>query len=276
MPYAKVLPIRSAKALSGKLAYIANANHVNHICKIVETPSYHLIQNAAQFLAKTVASIRDINMRRRVGRKTSNLADEIIIRMPDFSNLTDDERDAFVKTTLTDFCPDSPAVAAWHLDKYNGSCDVHILVANFVDAYPPKTRRSSAFNPIAAVRATSDIITDTLNGRRLEKGITPITAMREVRKQSLKQRGLSTLAEQLARLMPFAAEELPEKIASLGHKVTRCNAKGNTVSVCLDGGKKAHRFFMDRLLADTACLAGGLPSVGDIEIAGVSTDIEIS
>jgi hypothetical protein len=196
--------------------------------------------------------------------------------MPDFSNLTDDERDAFVKTTLTDFCPDSPAVAAWHLDKYNGSCDVHILVANFVDAYPPKTRRSSAFNPIAAVRATSDIITDTLNGRRLEKGITPITAMREVRKQSLKQRGLSTLAEQLARLMPFAAEELPEKIASLGHKVTRCNAKGNTVSVCLDGGKKAHRFFMDRLLADTACLAGGLPSVGDIEIAGVSTDIEIS
>ena len=56
MPYAKVLPIRSAKALSGKLAYIANANHVNHICKIVETPSYHLIQNAAQFLAKTVAS----------------------------------------------------------------------------------------------------------------------------------------------------------------------------------------------------------------------------
>lgn len=275
MPYAKVVPISSAAALSGKIAYLSDASHANHLDKTVEGLSLHGVQSTAEFLAKTVATVREINERRRRGRKIRNLVDEIIIRTPDLSNLSASERDTFVKTILTDFCPDSPAVAAWHLDKYNGSCDVHIIVANFIDVYPAKTRRSSAFNPIAVVRATSDRITDILNVRRREIGVAPIVTMADVRKQNLKQRGLATLAARLAPMLPFPTADLPEKIASLGHKVTRYNAKGNTVSVCLSGASKAHRFFVDKLLTDAACLAYGVPSVGGGDIAGVYNDIQM-
>ena len=277
MPYAKVLPIRSAKALSGKIAYLTNANHVNHTDKIVEAASCHRIQSAAEFLSKTVSTIRGMNARSRRGRKIRNLADEIIIRLPDLANVTAQERATFLETTIADFCPDSPAYGVWHLDKYNGSADLHLIVSNFIDSYPPKTRRSSAFNPIAIVRASSDRITDIINARRREQGGTAIITMRDVRKNRIKQRGMTTLAEQLAPLQPFSSAELPEKIASLGHKVTRYNAKANTVSVCLDGGKKAHRFFVDKLLAETASLGGDTDeSGGGMDIAGVSTDIEIS
>jgi hypothetical protein len=276
MPYAKVLKIASEQSLSGKLFYIANATHVNHICKTVESASFYHVQNAAQFLAKTVSAIRDINARRKHGRKTRNLAEEIIIRMPDFSNLTDEERSIFVKTTLSDFCPDSPAVAAWHIDKYNGSCDVHIIVANFEQVYPLKTRRSSTYNPIAVVRATSDRITTILNARRLQNGIVPIVTMSEVRKRNLKQRGLATLAEQLAPMLPFSAANLREKIKALGHEVTRFNPAKNSISVCFAGSKKAHRFFLDRLLVDAACLGGGLPPTGVIDIASSYSDMTLS
>lgn len=275
MPYAKVLPIRSAAALSGKIAYLSDTSHANHLDKTVEGLSLHGVQSTAEFLAKTVATVREINERRRRGRKIRNLVDEVIIRTPDLSNLSASERDTFVKNILTDFCPDSPAVAAWHLDKYNGSCDVHIIVANFIDVYPAKTRRSSAFNNIAVVRATSDRITDILNVRRRENGVAPIVTMADVRKQNLKQRGLATLAAQIAPMLPFSTADLPDKIASLGHKVTRYNAKGNTVSVCLSGASKAHRFFVDKLLADAACLAYGVPSVVDGGIVGVYNNIEM-
>ena len=273
MPYAKVLPIRSAAALSGKIAYLSDAGHANHLDKTVEGLSLHGVRSAAEFIAKTVATVREINERHRRGRKIRNLVDEVIVRTPDLSNLSASERDTFVKTILTDFCPDSPAVAAWHLDKYNGSCDVHIIVANFIDVYPAKTRRSSAFNPIAVVRATSDRITDILNVRRREIGIAPIITMSEVRKQNLKQRGLATLAAQLAPMLPFPAADLPEKIESLGPKVTRYNPKDNSISVCLSGARKAHRFFPSNLLIDASCLAYGVPSVGSGHIAGAYNDI---
>lgn len=276
MPYAKVLPLRSAKALSGKIAYLTDSNHVNHADKIIETAFCHRIPNAAAFLAKVVSTIRGMNARSRRGRKIRNLADEVIIRLPDLANVTAQERASFLENTIVDFCPDSPAYGVWHLDKYNGSADLHLLVANFIDAYPPKTRRSSAFNPIAIVRAISDRITDIINVRRRQQGVSSIITMQQVRQNRIKQRGFKTLAEQLAPLRPFTAAELPEKIASLGHKVTRHNARDNTVSVCLSGGKKAHRFFVDKLLAEMASLGGDIetPRVRR-KVARVSSNIVI-
>jgi len=49
-------------------------------------------------------------------------------------------------------------------------------------------------------------LTDIINARRRQQG------------------GRTTLVEQLAPLQPLSTAELPEKIASLGHKVTRYNA----------------------------------------------------
>jgi hypothetical protein len=60
-------------------------------------------------------------------------------------------------------------------------------------------------------------------------------------------------------LPPFPAADLSEKIASLGHKVTRYNPTANTISVCLADGKKAHRFFVDRLLQEAAELGVSQP-----------------
>jgi hypothetical protein len=256
MPYAKILPIRSAKALSGKLAYLSNARHRNHKDKTVETAICHRTDSAAAFLAKTVATIRNINEKRKRGRNTKNLADEVIIRLPDFSNLTAQERGEFLHSTLAEFCPDSPAVAVWHLDQFNGSADLHVIVANFVDAYPPKTRRTSAFNPITLIRSSSDRITDIVNLRRRENGIVPIETMREARKRRLKQRGVATLAEQLAPLLPFQAEDLPAKIEALGYQVTRYSPTRDSISVRLSDARKAHRYSIDRLLSSTVSLSG--------------------
>jgi hypothetical protein len=254
MPYCKVLPIRSPKGLSGKLAYLVNARHCNHVDKTIDLAVFYGTPNAAAFLATTVAAVRNINARRGHGRKVKNHADEIIIRLPDLSHPTAEERALFFQSTVAEFCPDSPAVGVWHLDKYNGSADLHLIVANFVDAYPPKVRRTSAFNPITLVRTASDQITDILNERRHQQGVTPIVTMREVRRNRLKERGIKTLAEQLVPMLPFPAADLPEKIQSLGHKVTRYNASRNTISVCLGDGKKAHRFFIDRLLQEAVSL----------------------
>jgi hypothetical protein len=258
MPYAKVLPIRSPKGLSGKLAYICNATHRNHLDKIIGPTTFYKTPNSAAFLALTVSTVRGINSRRKRGRKIKNHADEVIIRLPDLSNLTAKERGTFMARTIAEFCPNSPAVGVWHIDKITGSADLHIIVANFIDSFPPKARRNSGFNPITLVRVSSDQITDILNERRREQGITPIVTMREVRQARLKERGLATLAEQLAPMLPFSATELPEKIVALGHRVTRYSASRNAISVCLAEGKKAHRFYIDKLLTDTVSLTVNL------------------
>lgn len=258
MPYAKVLPIRSPKGLGGKLAYLVNAGHRNHADKDISEPTFYKTPNAAAFLAMTVAAVRGINARRRHGRKTINHADEIIIRLPDLSHATTEERAEFLSRTIADCCPDSPAVGVWHIDKITGSADLHLIVANYLDSFPPKTRRSSGYNPIAIARAASDRITDVLNERRREQGIAPIVTMREVRQARLKERGLKTLAEQLAPLWPFPKEELPEKIEELGLEVTRYNPVRDTISVVLAEGKKAHRYSLDRLLQEVVSLGVNL------------------
>ncbi len=258
MPYAKVLPIRSPKGLAGKLAYLVNAQHRNHVDKTIAPAVLFKTISRAAFLASTVAAVRTINARRRRGRKVKNHADEIIIRLPDLSHATAEEREIFLKRTITDCCPDSPAVGVWHIDKVTGSADLHLIVANYIDSVPPKTRRSSAYNPISIARAASDRITDILNVRRKQQGIAPIVTMREVRKARLKERGIKSLAEQLAPLLPFPAAELPEKIESLGHKVTRYNTSRNSISVCLSDNERAHRFAIDRLLQETVSLGVNL------------------
>jgi hypothetical protein len=95
MPYAKVLPIRSPKGLSGKLVYLVNAKHRNHVDKTIAPTVFYKTRNAPAFLAATVMAVRDINTRRRHGRKVKNHADEIIIRLPDLSYPTAEERDVF-------------------------------------------------------------------------------------------------------------------------------------------------------------------------------------
>ena len=258
MPYCKVLPISSPKGLSGKLAYLVNAQHRNHLAKTIAPSVFYKTDNAAAFLAMTVSAVRTINSRRRRGKKVKNHADEIIIRLPDLSHATAEERDVFFYRTIEDCCPDSPAVGVWHIDRYNGSADLHLIVANYIDAFPPKTRRSSAYSPISIARAASDRITDILNERRRQQGIATIVTMHEVRKARLKGRGLKSLAEQLAPLLPFQKEALPEKIEALGLKVTRYNPARDTISVCLAEGKKAHRFFLDRLFQATVSLGVNL------------------
>lgn len=278
MPYLKILPIRSPKGLSGKLDYLVNAAHRNHIDKTITPVVLSKTTSRAAFLASTVAAVRTINARRRRGRKVKNYADEYIIRLPDLSHATAEERDIFLKRTVADCCPDSPAVGVWHIDRYTGAADLHLIVANYIDSFPPKTRRVSSVNPIAIARAAADRITDILNVRRQQQGIPTITTMREVRQQRLKERGIKTLAEQLAPLLPFPAAELPEQIESLGHKVTRYNTSRNSISVCLSGNERAHRFSIDRLLQEAVLLGVNLaaqsvpkperkpspPSMGDI------------
>ena len=276
MPYAKVLPIRSAKALSGKLAYLTNGNHPNHADKIIEPAYCHRVQSGAKFLSKTVSTIRTLNARHKRGRKIKNLADEIIIRSPDMANLTSDERSQFVKNIIADVCDDSPCFAVWHLDKHTGAADLHVLTANYIDVYPPKVRRRSSYNPIAIARASSDRATDIINERRRQEGIPTVLTMKEVRRNRLKERGLSTLAEQLSPMLPFPASDLPERITAAGHAVTRFNLQGNSVSVLLAGGKKAHRFYIDILLAAAASLGGSSDASSGSDIADISNDVEIS
>ncbi len=275
MPYAMVCPIRKAASLSGKVVYICCAKHRNHKDKIVEPPVFHKTPTTAAFVATTVSSVRAMNERRKRGRQVKNLADEIIIRLPDFSNVTAEERAKILEATLDEFCPDSPAVAAWHIDRFNGSADLHVIAANFIDVYPPKPRRSSAFDPIALVRSTTDQITDILNEQRREKHIQSIVTMREVKKRRLKERGLATLAQQLTPLLPFSAADLPEKIEELGYMVTRHNVTGNTISVCFAEGSKAHRFYIDSLMSSIGSLGAEIARVKSPEMA-VSIDHDIS
>lgn len=250
MPYAKVLPIRSPRGLSGKLEYLTDAAHRNHVDKDISTPTFYKAANTAAFLAATVSAVRTINARRRRGRKVKNHGDEIIIRLPDLSHATAEERAEFLSRTITDCCPDSPAVGVWHIDRYTGAADLHIIVANYLDSVPPKTRRNSGYNPIAIARAAADRITDILNARRQQQGIAPIVTMKEVRKARLKERGFKSLAEQLAPLWPFPKEALREKIAGLGYRVPRYNASRDSISVVLAEGKKAHRYSIANLIND--------------------------
>jgi hypothetical protein len=276
MPVAKVLPIRSAKALSGKIAYLCDKKHPNHTDKIVEPAYCHRIENSAEFLAKTVSTIRALNARRKRGRKIRNLADEIIVRSPDLANLTPEECSLFVKFIIADVCDDSPCYVVWHRDKFTGAADLHILAANFIDAYPPKVRRSSSYSPITVARASSDRVTEIINSRRRQEGVPTVITMQEVRRNKLKLRSLSTLAEQLRPMLPFTAADLPEMISAAGYKVTRFNAQGNTVSVLLADGKKPYRFYIDKLMLETGSLGGGAAASAGRDIAGISNEIKIS
>ena len=262
--------------MSGKIAYLVNGKHRNHDDKIVEQAYCHRIQNSAEFLAKTVPTILALNARRRRGRKIRNFADEIIVRSPDLANLTPAERSQFVKFIIADVCDDSPCYSVWHLDKFSGAADLHILAANFIDVYPPKVRRSSSYSPISVARASSDRVTEIINVRRRQDGVPTVITMQEVQRNRLKLRSLSSLAEQLRPMLPFTAADLPEMITAAGHKVTRFNAQGNTVSVLLADGKKPHRFYIDKLMLETGSLGGGAAASAGRDIAGISNEIKIA
>jgi len=265
MPYAKVLPIRSAKGLSSKLGYICSVTHRNHINKIVESPYFYRCDNKASFLATTVSAVTTIKAQKKCGRRVKIFADEVIVRTPDGSKLSAAERQMFVENILQDCFPDSPGVAVWHIDKYTGSADVHIIVANLRDSYPPVIRRSGDLNPLSAVRGSSDRITDFLNEQRHAQSINSIETMRDVKLRQLREMGFLPLAEQLAALMPFMAIDLPKKIQQLGHEVNRYSISRNYISVRFKGTKKAHRIPIDRLFDDTVSLGKKSHASGNVD-----------
>jgi hypothetical protein len=241
--YSEVTPIKTAKGVQRLVGYIGDAKHPNHADKIVSPLKFWHSAKACTpdaFAVCISLGIIKANAAKAKGRKIENLADHEIIRLPDWANLAVEERD-FIETKIMAAYPSSPAASAWHIDSSTGSCDLHVLRANFVPQMPGRSRRQRG-NPIRFLRSLCDDIHDELNRRRGARGAAHIETMIEVRRRKLKDRGLRSLAEQLSELTEIDWENLPKIIAELGHAVPRYNPARFTVSVLFYGGRKACRY----------------------------------
>ena len=97
-----------------------------------------------------------------------------------------------------------------------------------------------------------------MNERRQRQGVAPITTMREGEEGTAKSSRLEIARGTACRFAAFPGGRPVGKNRVFGAQVTRFNPKANSISVCLADGKKAHRFFVDRLLQEAADLGVNL------------------
>ncbi len=90
------------------------------------------------------------------------------------------------------------------------------------------------------LRLACDVAHDELNLQRKQSGMERVETVKDVRRRKLHERGIETLAEQLAGTgEAISRQNLASEIALLGHEVTRHNVKGDTISVHPMGAKKS-------------------------------------
>ena len=249
MPWSNAIGATPA-ALTTIALYLGDATHAHHE-EYDLTPIQVLgAKSVQEFLAfAEKASLK--NSKKGSGRPPVNAASWFVIRTPDGTRLSGDERSAYEEAARDEAGCGGPVVGImnWHRNELTGSEELNLLAAAFTATGHLVRDRTS--DPIKSLRQRMDEVTRGLNLLRRAKGIKPIQTMQEAQKSNRDARKTEDLAELLARVPkpPVTANGLKLAILTIDGKVTRFNDAMDTISVKMPK-KPTKRLGISKLLAD--------------------------
>jgi hypothetical protein len=212
MPYSNSISITQG-GLGTIAEYLVSADHSHHVEYELTPIKVFGAKSVEEFIAGTKAALHANKRnagRMRVGRQPKNVANWIVVRTPDGTWLSDDERTAYEETAREEAGHGSSVLGImnWHKNRLNGASDLNILAATFSKS--GVLMRDRTKNPIKSLRQRMDCVTEALNVLRNERGISLIQTMQEAQQNVRRQRGAFVIEEKLV-LMP----KPPRKVSEL-------------------------------------------------------------
>lgn len=266
MPYVKTIPLKTWNGVTNVYAYLQNQNHPNHEEYTIELMrSAHPTITPARFMPAVKRAVDKIMAGKRTGRPIQNLFVLHILRVPDETWLSAEERDIYARHYIETVAPDGLALYCWHINRGMGSADLNVMVPNVVDLERPRVRRRRGVNDISVARDAADAITTLINrDRQKAKKKLVLTMPQRLREIAAAKHG-ACLEQILANHPePVRLSNLKAVVESLGHEVTRWNVEADYLSVRFnhvddDAAKKKKkprpvRYKITELLAEVARL----------------------
>lgn len=254
MPYSNSIPI-TPNALDTIAVYLADTSHKHHQeyeltpIEIIGTKS---VQDFIKFAQSAFRANKRPLGRIRKGRQPTYAATWIVVRTPDGTMLTDNERLAYEAAARAEAGNGSPVVGLmnWHKNRLTGAADLNLLAAAFTAT--GNLVRDRTRNPIMSLRHRMDQVTEALNVLRKQRGIPLIQTMQEAQKKVRKQRKTFVIEDVLFRMPkpPLKAADLKPALLSIGCEVPRSNIERDTISIIKPSKKKgkAKRYSITELL----------------------------
>jgi hypothetical protein len=241
--------LRTELHLRNVAHYLGDRRNPRHAEYEIPDPTCYGILSVENFVQKTVAAILDINVRRRRGRPTANVATLFIDRFADGTALTPEEEDFHERAVLKSVAADTSAIVYRHRNTETLSIDFNFLVPNVLFAlFPPRTRRTSKKDPLATMKEASNAAVERLNEFRRQKGMPFIIRVSDRKKQLARARRGKLIEDELREHGSVTSANIKNVLEKLGHKVSRLDVERDTISIITRGSKQPRRFSLAGLL----------------------------
>jgi hypothetical protein len=247
---------KSVKVLRGRVAYLEDRDHKNHLGKIIfPAKNLNCPGSAGEDFVSECIRTDELYQAARLGRRgrpSETLFIEIVYSSPTGAHLTDLERTSVEAIALNNFGKNTACRYAWHVNGETGRADLHILLAAKDDDYPPKIAlwRNFGGKDGSHLYASMDRLGTTI-AKKLNKERSPdrqLKSAEQVHKERIKEETGNKKPDLPAELAPLnlSQSELVEGIKSLGYDVTKETEKN--VSVLFSDSKRPCRFNKAELL----------------------------
>jgi len=235
--------------LPGIIEYLDDENHPHHEEYLITPLEVFGVKSSVDFMSYALRGFAN-NMRKKTGRPPLNAATWFVIRMPDGTWLTEDERSAYKAAACEEAgCGESVVgIMNTHRNRLTGAEDINLLAAAFTAS--GELVRDRNRDPIRSLRRRMDEVTDALNHERQIKGDPLIQTMQEVQAANRAKYDAIDVVELLANIPkpPETIKELKLSIPTIGGEINRFNPDADTISIKFNGRKK--RFRISTLLED--------------------------
>lgn len=220
MPFSNVIGI-TPDDLTTVVSYLESTKHAHHeeyrltpleICGVASKEEF--ISSAILGFGKNAAKGR--------GRPPKNAVSWYVVRMPDYTRLTEGERREYLDAILEEAAHGQKIAAVMnsHINRLFHSEDINLLVSCFDSRGCLVRDRNS--DPIKSLRRRIDALTDEINKRRVEDGRATIVTMQKIQRANRLRSGKKDFVELLAETPkpPATAAELRPALLALDFTVT--------------------------------------------------------
>lgn len=235
--------------LPGIIEYLVDENHPHHEEYLITPLELIGVKSPVDFMSYALRGF-DNNMRKKTGRPPLNAATWFVIRMPDGTWLTEDERSAYQVAAREEAGCGASVVGIMniHRNRLTGAEDINLLAAAFTAR--GELVRDRNRDPIRSLRRRMDEVTAALNHERHLNGVPLIQTMQEVQAANRAKYEAIDVVELLANIPkpPKTIKELKLSILTIGGEITRFNPDADTISIKFNGRRK--RFSISTILED--------------------------
>jgi hypothetical protein len=267
----------SLKRLIDRCDYSADADHPNHVGKIIHRPTTAGCDGITvdDFLTKILDLYQAYEKGRagKKGNRTTKLFEEFVYSCPIGTFLSPAERKTVNGGLRQRLWNNVPILPVWHEDPVSGRSDLHVLAGAYTDSDPPLVFTSAGFghgakNILLEMERAEDEVLQLLNQRRARERW--ILSARETRRLALIKAGKKTLVQRLAKIWDGKGKTLQDALLKLGYFVLKLTAK--TVTVARNAAARPRRYLIATLekgrMAELKALSKEGPTSPDPEMGG--------